>query len=106
MQDCLKEIDMVWTAFIAGVLTQASLVIAIGPQNTFVLHQGLLGQNVGIVVCFCILSDIILAFITTYGLGSVMIFSPLLMYYFQLAAIIFLLVYAGISFYRTLWPQS
>ena len=91
---------MMWVAFITGFVTQASLVVAIGPQNLFVLRQGLLGQYVGVIVWFCIFSDIILAFLAIYVLSNIAESSPIFMQVFELAAIAFLLGFSGLSFYR------
>ena len=46
--------------FIQGILIGFSLIIAIGPQNLFVINQGLKKQFVFITVLFCSLSDALL----------------------------------------------
>ena len=51
-----------------GLLLGFSLIIAIGPQNIFVLRQGLLKKNVFLVASFCSISDILLIFI---GIGGI-----------------------------------
>lgn len=53
--------------FLTGLLLGLSLILAIGPQNAFVLRQGLLGQHVMAVVLFCALSD---AFLITIGVAG------------------------------------
>ena len=47
-------------AFLNGLLLGLSLILAIGPQNAFVLRQGLLGQHVMAVVLFCARADALL----------------------------------------------
>jgi len=54
---------------LSGFLLGISLILAIGPQNAFVLRQGLLGQHVLAVVLFCSLSDALLIAIGIVGLS-------------------------------------
>ena len=49
--------------FIQGLIIGLTLIIAIGPQNLFVINQGLKKSYVLIVVLFCSLSDSILIII-------------------------------------------
>ena len=58
------------TAFLSGFLLSFSLVLAIGPQNAFVLRQGLLKQHVLPIAFFCTFSDIILISLGIFGFGS------------------------------------
>ncbi len=59
------------TAFLSGFLLSLSLILAIGPQNAFVLRQGLLKQHVLPIALFCTLSDIILILLGIFGFGSI-----------------------------------
>lgn len=54
-------------AYLTGLVLGASLIIAIGAQNAFVLRQGLLRAHVALVVALCILIDVVL---TTLGVGG------------------------------------
>ena len=45
---------------IAGFLLGASLIIAIGAQNAFILRQGLLRSHVFVLCLICALSDALL----------------------------------------------
>ncbi len=54
-------------AYLTGLILGASLIIAIGAQNAFVLRQGLLRAHVALVVVLCVLIDIAL---TTVGVGG------------------------------------
>ena len=89
-----------WTAFIVGIVTQASLVISIGPQNMFVLRQGLAGEYVALTVWFCVISDIILAFMAIYGLSYMADLHKNVMLGFQICGILFLFTYAAIALNR------
>ena len=59
-----------FTAAAAGFALGASLIIAIGAQNAYVLRQGLKGQHVGPVVLVCILSEFILIGAGVAGFGA------------------------------------
>src|SRR5512146_3398631 len=54
-------------AYVTGAVLGASLIIAIGAQNAFVLRQGLMRVHVALVVSVCILIDVAL---TTLGVGG------------------------------------
>ena len=49
--------------FIQGLIIGSTLIIAIGPQNLFVINQGLKKSFVFMIVLFCSLSDSILIII-------------------------------------------
>ena len=59
------------TAFLSGFLLSFSLILAIGPQNAFVLRQGLLKQHVLPIALFCTLSDVTLISLGIFGFGSI-----------------------------------
>ena len=48
---------------IFGLLTGFSFILAIGPQNLFVIEQGLKNQHVFLVCSICSLSDLLLIFL-------------------------------------------
>jgi L-lysine exporter family protein LysE/ArgO len=58
-------------AFVSGFFLSFSLILAIGPQNAFVLRQGLLRQHVFPIAVFCAISDIILILMGIFGFGSI-----------------------------------
>ncbi|HVS77328.1 MAG TPA: LysE/ArgO family amino acid transporter [Steroidobacteraceae bacterium] len=55
------------SAYLTGLVLGASLIVAIGAQNAFVLRQGLLRAHVALVVTLCVLIDVVL---TTVGVGG------------------------------------
>ena len=57
-----------YESLITGLFLGFSLIIAIGPQNIFVLRQGILKKHVFLVAFFCSISDITLIFI---GIGGI-----------------------------------
>ena len=60
-------------AFLPGLLTGLSLIIAIGAQNAFVIRQGLTRKYVLMVVLVCILSDWALMAAGVAGLGALIL---------------------------------
>ena len=58
-------------AFLPGLLTGLSLIIAIGAQNAFVIRQGLTKKHVLLVVSICAISDALLILLGVAGLGAV-----------------------------------
>jgi L-lysine exporter family protein LysE/ArgO len=57
-------------AFLPGVLTGLSLIVAIGAQNAFVIRQGLTKKHVLLVVAICAISDALLILLGVAGLGA------------------------------------
>ena len=55
----------------AGLITGLSLIVAIGAQNAFILRLGLMRSHIGIAVFICALSDALLIFLGTAGMGAV-----------------------------------
>ncbi len=66
-------------ALVPGFLTGLSLIIAIGAQNAFVIRQGLLRQQVFLIVSICAISDALLIFLGTGGLGTLIQSRPSLL---------------------------
>lgn len=60
----------------AGLLTGAGLIVAIGPQNVFVLQQGVRRRHVTPVIAVCAVSDVILIAVGVAGLGALIAAHP------------------------------
>jgi L-lysine exporter family protein LysE/ArgO len=58
-------------AFVPGLLTGLSLIIAIGAQNAFVIRQGLTKHHVLLVVAICAVSDALAIVLGVSGLGAI-----------------------------------
>ncbi|MHC3003078.1 LysE/ArgO family amino acid transporter [Gordonia sp. GN26] len=61
---------------IAGLLTGAGLIVAIGPQNVFVLRQGVTRRHTGAIVAVCAISDVVLIVAGVAGLGAIVAAHP------------------------------
>jgi len=58
-------------AFVPGIFTSMSLIMAIGAQNAFVIRQALTRKHVLIMVLICATSDALLILAGIAGLGAV-----------------------------------
>ena len=72
--------------FLNGFFLGASLIIAIGAQNAFILRHGLLRQHVFILCLICALADAALIALGVAGLGTLIQRSPSLIQPSQSAA--------------------
>ena len=89
-----------------GFLLGASLIVAIGAQNAFVLRQGLARRHVFAVAGFCFLADAILITAGVAGLGTLVQRSPRLLTVVTIAGAAFLLAYGGLALRRALHPDA
>ncbi|NLF05737.1 MAG: amino acid transporter [Actinomycetales bacterium] len=87
---------------LAGLGLGASLIIAIGAQNVFVLRQGLAREHVGAVVAVCAVSDAVLIAAGVAGLGVLVERWPWASDLARFAGAAFLLVYAVLAARRAL----
>lgn len=89
-----------------GFVLGASLIVAIGAQNAFVLRCGLAGLHVGMVVVFCAVTDALLITVGVAGLGTVVADRPLLLDLVGIGGSAFLYAYAARAFHGALWPKA
>lgn len=94
------------SAAFSGFFLGASLIIAIGAQNAFILRQGLLRQHVFILCLICALSDAILIAAGVAGLGTLIAQSPMLISFVTIAGAAFLFWYASVAFRRAFHPEA
>lgn len=79
--------------FLQGFLLQASLILALGAQNIFVLNSGLRRQRHLLVATVCSLCDMILVFIGVLGVATFFVQYPILKIGLGVVGVGFLLVY-------------
>jgi L-lysine exporter family protein LysE/ArgO len=91
---------------IAGLLTGAGLIIAIGAQNVFVLRQGIRREHVLPVVAVCTASDIILILAGVIGLGALVSAHPQVIDAATIAGGAYLLVLAALATRRVIRPAA
>ena len=93
-------------AFTTGFALGATLIVAIGAQNAFVLRQGIRKEHVGAIVAFCALSDLLLIGAGVAGLAGVLGDSPTLVALLTIAGSAFLIWYGIKALRRAFLPQS
>lgn len=91
---------------IAGFLTGAALIIAIGAQNSFVLRQGIWRQHVLPIVLVCAGADAILIAAGVAGLGALIQSIPIILEVARYGGAAFLLAYGLAAARRALKPQQ
>jgi L-lysine exporter family protein LysE/ArgO len=96
----------VLATFFTGLGSAASLIIAIGAQNAFVLRQGLRRQHVLPIVIICVLSDAILIAAGVAGIGVIVKNAPIALEIVRWAGFVFLVGYAVFAARRALKPES
>ena len=97
---------MLGSAFTTGFALSATLIIAIGAQNAFVLRQGIRKEHVAPIVVFCALADLLLIGAGVAGLAGVLGESPFLVSLLTIAGSAFLVWYGIRALSRALVPQS
>jgi len=90
------------TAAAAGFLLGASLILAVGAQNAFVLRQGLRREHVLAVCMVCIVSDWVLIAVGVTGFGALADRVPGLVPALRWGGAAFLAVY-GVLALRAAW---
>ena len=86
------------TPLIQGFSLGASLIIAIGSQNAFVLRQGLKKEHVFAICTICFLCDALLILLGVAGFGTLVASSRKLMLIARWGGAIFLFFYGARSF--------
>lgn len=97
---------MFGSAFTTGFALSATLIIAIGAQNAFVLRQGIRKEHVAAIVVFCAVADLLLIGAGVAGLAGILGDSPALLALLTVAGSAFLVWYGVRALRRALLPQS
>ena len=97
---------MLESAFTTGFVLSATLIVAIGAQNAFVLRQGIRKEHVAPIVVFCALADLLLIGAGVAGLAGLLGDSPVLVSLLTIAGSAFLVWYGVRALSRALAPQS
>lgn len=91
---------------VKGMGVGASLIMAIGSQNVFVLSSALRGQHALVIGMVCVLIDVTLIFSGVLGLGALIKEIPILVDLASYFGALFLFVYGCIAFRRVFSPQG
>lgn len=92
--------------FFTGLGMTASMIIALGPQNAYLLKYGLNRQStVFHIALIYILIDICLITLGALGIGTLIASAPLLKLTFSVVAVAFFTIYGALSIYRSILPR-
>ncbi|HHU66457.1 LysE/ArgO family amino acid transporter [Corynebacterium sp.] len=91
---------------LAGLVLGLSLIIAVGPQNIFLLKSGIKREHVTAVVLTCIVSDILLIGAGTAGVGVLVDTAPLLLEVLRWGGAAYLLWFAWQNFRDAAHPGA
>ena len=80
--------------FVEGFVLQASLILALGAQNVFLINSGLKKQRAFYKALICSICDLTLILLGAVGVASVVIQIPLLKIGMGMLGVFFLLVYS------------
>lgn len=106
MDDFMKsQIYFAWPAFLTGLSIAAGLIISIGPQNAFVLRQGIARKHVIPIVTLCIAFDVILISVGVIGFDAFALQWPALIKIAAWGGTAFLVLYALQSFKFAVKPS-
>ena len=94
------------TAFLFGLVTSLSLIVAIGAQNAFVLRQGVRNEHVLAVVTLCAVSDLLLIVAGIAGVGALVTAHPNLTSFARYAGAAFLIGYGLMAARRAAHPTA
>ncbi|WP_347266220.1 LysE/ArgO family amino acid transporter [Paracoccus sp. (in: a-proteobacteria)] len=86
------------SAYLAGLGSSLSLIVAIGAQNAFVLKQGLMRHHVLATCLFCAISDALLISAGVLGAGAIAGRAPWFLQAMRWGGVVFLLAYGGRAF--------
>ena len=75
-----------------------SLILAVGPQNAFVLRQGLKREHIGVILAICIIADCTLVALGVAGVGALVDRAPLALEILRWAGAAYLAYFAFQSF--------
>ena len=92
--------------FFTGLGMTASMIVALGPQNAYLLKYGLNRQStVFHIALIFILIDICLITLGALGVGTLIASAPLLKLTFSVVAVALFTIYGALSIYRSIRPR-
>ena len=90
----------------SGFLLGASLIVAIGSQNAFILRMGIERSHVFVLCLVCALADAVLIVAGIAGMGAAVAARPGLLQAIGFGGAAFLFAYAALSVRRALHPKT
>ncbi len=102
----MAAVEAIAAAAATGFALAATLIIAIGAQNAFVLRQGLKREHVGLVVVFCAVADALLMTAGVLGAARALQAAPQLTVTLAAAGAVFLALYGARALHRAWRPGT
>lgn len=96
---------MNYVPWLEGLVLGASLIIAIGAQNAFILKQGLKREHLFLTAMTCAVADSLLIYLGVEGIGELFSQYPMLSQIFRWGGALFLILYGIRSFYSAFHPH-
>lgn len=93
-------------ALLQGLAVGLSLIMAIGPQNTFVIQQGIKREHTFLCAIACTGTDALLIMLGVIGLGALFKAHPMLVELARWFGATFLIAYGLIAFKSAMHPQT
>ncbi len=91
---------------VAGFALGLSLIVAIGPQNAYIIKMGIKRNHIGAIVLACALSDVILILAGTAGVGYLVDRHPMVLTVLKYAGVIYLAYFTYLCFRDAFKPQG
>ncbi len=98
--------ETTWAALANGFLISLGLIVAIGPQNAYVIRKGLKKRHVFLVTTLCFLSDALLIALGAAGVGALLQEGGTLSLVISVIGVLFLFWYGAKSFKDALHPST
>lgn len=92
--------------FLEGFLLQASLILALGAQNIFVIESGMKKQNHLLIAFVCFFCDFILVFLGILGASKLFLIFPMFKSIVGILGVLFLFYYAILKLKEAIKPQA
>lgn len=90
---------------LAGIVLGFSLIVAVGPQNVYIIKQGIRREGITAVILACTISDIFLITAGTAGVGVLVEQAPIVLEIMRWGGAAYLLWFAFRSFKDAINPQ-
>ncbi|WP_200829129.1 LysE/ArgO family amino acid transporter [Arcanobacterium ihumii] len=101
-----NNISSMFTTFIAGLFAMWSLILAVGPQNAFILRQGIKREHIGVILAICIFADCLLVALGVAGVGALIEKVPVVLEILRWMGATYLLWFAFQSFRSAMRPGA
>ena len=102
----MAAVEATAAAAATGFALAATLIVAIGAQNAYVLRQGLKREHVGLVVAFCAIADALLMTAGVLGAGRALAAAPRLTLALAAIGALFLAAYGVRALHRAWQPRG